>query len=91
MLMSPQCNDSSPVIYIELVGFFYFKVFVISAITSMYFEIPKYFSKQIKEAWNPHKSVQKNMKLMGLSSNPNVTFKIPSAKVSFSCIKTVLY
>lgn len=43
-------------------------------------KLPSIECKQIKEAWNPHKSVKKNLRLMGLSSDPNVTFKIPTAK-----------
>lgn len=38
-------------------------------------------STQIKEAWDPKKSVKKNLEEMGISADPNQTFKIPKTKV----------
>ncbi|XP_063435437.1 uncharacterized protein LOC134716388 [Mytilus trossulus] len=43
-------------------------------------KLPTIECKQIKKAWIKNKSVEQNMRLMGLSSDPNITLKVPSIK-----------
>lgn len=43
-------------------------------------KLPAIECKQIKKAWIANKSVEQNMRLMGLSSDPNITLKVPSTK-----------
>lgn len=43
-------------------------------------QITSIFSKEIKQAWDRNKSVQTNLKEMGLSYDPNRTIKIPNSK-----------
>lgn len=51
-----------------------------SAIINLFFSL-KFNSKQIKEAWDAKKSICNNLHDMGLSADPNSTFRIPGAKV----------
>ena len=39
------------------------------------------YSSQIKEAWDDKASVEKNLRQMGLSTDPNETICIPKTKV----------
>ena len=43
-------------------------------------KLPAIECKQIKKAWNSKKSIQQNMRLMGLSMDPNITLRIPTTK-----------
>jgi len=40
------------------------------------------FSDEVREAWDSRKSLQANLRHMGLSVDPNKTLRIPTAKVS---------
>ncbi|XP_052706912.1 nucleolar protein 16-like [Crassostrea angulata] len=46
-------------------------------------KLPTIGCTQIKEAWDPKKSVKKNLEEMGISADPNQTFKIPKTKDIF--------
>ena len=60
-----------------------------------------HFSDAIKEAWDEKKTVDRNMREMGLSADPNKTIPVPKAKVimgnsfstifwpSFMCLNTL--
>ena len=49
-------------------------------------------SKQIKHAWDAKKSLQANLKEMGISADPNKTVKIPKTKVfDNSCTKCMYH
>nr|XP_022341445.1 nucleolar protein 16-like [Crassostrea virginica] len=43
-------------------------------------KLPTIECAQIKQAWDPKKSVRKNLEEMGISADPNQTFKIPKTK-----------
>ncbi|XP_025094872.1 nucleolar protein 16-like [Pomacea canaliculata] len=43
-------------------------------------KLPSIHCKQIKEAWDAKKSICNNLHDMGLSADPNSTFRIPGAK-----------